>query len=174
MVPGRSRTDFPTAVEQILEILESGESYTLNRLTQESGLNFRTVKKAVEFLQRNQKLLQERILEVSTADRLTIIRTRERVGGLALYPEKIQHLIIKTAYYPTVSREEEILAYLFIANASDASRAVDIPKDSKLSGLLGAEHVARPPSGRYYLTSDGQTIARGALRLYPELKDASG
>jgi hypothetical protein len=94
--------------------------------------------------------------------------------NLALYPEKIQQLIIKTAYYPTVSREEEILAYLFIANASDASRAVDIPEDSKLGELLGAEHVARTPGGRYYLTSDGQTIARGALRLYPELKDVSG
>ncbi len=174
MVPARSRTDFPTAVERILEILESGEPYTLNRLTQESGLNFRTVKKAVELLQKSQKLLRERILEVSTAEKLTIIRARERAGGLALYPEKIQQLIIRTAYYPTVSREEEILAYLFIANASDASRAVDIPEDSKLGGLLEAEHVARTPGGRYYLTSDGQTIARGALRLYPELKDVTG
>jgi predicted transcriptional regulator len=174
MVPARSRTDFPTAVQQILQILESGEPYTLNRLTQESGLNFRTVKKAVEFLQRNRRLLQEKTLEVSSADRLTIIRSRERAGGMALYPDRIQQLIIKTAYYPTVSREEEILTYLFIVNALDVSRAADIPEDSKLRELLEAEHVARTPGGKYYLTSDGQTIARGALRLYPELKNASG
>jgi hypothetical protein len=109
----------------------------------------------------------------STSENLTIVHAKER-AGLALYPENIQRLIVKTAYYPTSSREEEILAFLLIHNATGASKGQSIPDgDSKLKSLVEAEHIARTSDGRYYLTADGQMIARGALKLYPELREVS-
>ncbi|MGH9876526.1 MAG: hypothetical protein ACRD5H_02730 [Nitrososphaerales archaeon] len=129
------------------------------------------MKKAVEFIQRSQKSFLEKAIEVSsTADNMTIIRIKDR-SGLAFYPDNIQRLIIKTSYYPTASREEEILAYLLMVNATNANRAVSIPEDMKLKELVEAEHIAKTPNGRYYLTSDGQMIGKGALELYPELKN---
>jgi len=170
VVQGRARTDFATAVQRIFSVLESGEPYTLNKLSRESKLNFRTVKKVIEFIQKTQRTFLEKAVEVSsTSDNMTIIRIRDR-SGLAFYPDNIQKLIIKTSYYPTASREEEILVYLLMVNAIDINKAVSIPGDTKLRELIEAEHVAETAGGRYYLTSDGQMIARGAVELYPELK----
>lgn len=167
----RPRTDFPTAVQKIYRVLENGEPFTLNRLSQETKLNFRTVKKAIDFIQINQKSFLEKAVEVSSAsDNLTIVRVRSR-SGLGFYPESIQKLIIKTSYYPTASREEEILAYLLMANATDDRRAVNLSEDRKLRELVEAEHITKTLDGGYYLTPDGQMIAKGALDLYPELRE---
>lgn len=166
-----SRTDFPTAVQKILKVLEKGEPYTLNKLAQETGLNFRTVKKVLEFLEAQTSFLEDKVLEVySPGENLTVIRLKEKTG-LAMYPEHIQHLIIRTTYYPTTSREEEILAYLLMQSATSEEGAVSIPESKILQELIEVEHVAKTKNARYYLTSDGQIIAKGALKLYPELKN---
>ena len=168
MVSERDRKDLATATTMILDTLKSGEPFTLNKLTAETGLNFRTVKKALELLEKAQSMLLEKKLDVSHMDNLTIIQMKERVG-LASLPEHIQHLILKTAYHPTVSREEEILAYLLLHNALDSNSAVSIQSDNTLAGLIEAGHVEEN-DGRYYLTPVGKVVAEGALTLYPELK----
>lgn len=166
----RKRTDFVTAIQRVVEILKSGEPYTLNKLGQEANLNFRTVKKILDVLKANQILLSGKLLDISELDNVTVIKVKERTG-LAFYPETIQNLIIKTMYYPTTSREEEILVYLFLKNASSVSSAISLSEDKILHELVMAEHVEKTPDGKYYLSIDGQYIAKGALKLYPELQN---
>lgn len=164
----RDRKDILTATTMILETLKRGEPFTLNKLTMETGLNFRTVKKSLMLLETISGSLQDKQIDVSHANKMTLIQMKEKTGFASL-PEHVQHLIIKTAYYPTVSREEEILAYLLLHNAADSRSAISMHKDGTLEGLVEAEHVEEK-QGRYYLTSVGKMVAQGALKLYPELK----
>jgi len=168
----KTRTDFPTAVQSILHVLEGRNPYTLNKLAYETGLNFRTVKKAIDLLKASQTTFFDNSLEVSSMDNVTVIRLKEK-SGLAFYPENIQHLIIRTSYYPTTTREEETLVYLLLQNAISDKTAINIEQDGIVGGLIEAEHIAKTNDGMYYLTKDGIVIAKGAIKLYPELKNAS-
>lgn len=164
----RSRKDFASATRIIMDTLQSGEPFTMNKLVEKTGLNFRTVKKAVDLLETLQKGFLETKIDISHANKLTLIQLKNRIG-LASLPENIQQLIIKTAYYPTVSREEEILAYLLLHNAVDAYSGISIQRDKTLEDLVEAEHV-EVKDGKYYLTSVGKMTSEGALKLYPELR----
>lgn len=171
MIGMKTRTDFVTGLHKILEILKSGEPYTLNKLSQEANLNFRTVKKALSVLESSQLSFSGKYLDVANLDNLTVVRLREKTG-LTLFPENIQKLIIKTSHYPTVAREEEILVYLLLKNATNKESAVALPEDHILKQLIEAEHVGKI-GNRYYLSEDGKYIANGALKLYPELEKIS-
>lgn len=168
----KRRTDFVSALHKTLEILKSGEPYSLNKLSEEANLNFRTVKKIIGVLESNQSSFSGKSLDISVLDNLTVVRMKEQ-SGLTMFPEHIQNLIIKTMYYPTTSREEEILVYLFLKNALDSASAINLPENSTLQKLVGAEHIGKTDNDRYYLTSDGKYIAKGALKLYPELENIS-
>jgi predicted transcriptional regulator len=165
---GRERKDIITATAVILETLKSGETFTMNKLALKTGLNFRTVKKSLQLLDKIGSLLNEKKIDISHADKITLVQMKDKTG-LASLPEHIQHLIIKTAYYPTISREEELLAYLLLHNAIDARSAIPMRKDKTLQELVEAEQVLEKER-RYCLTSTGRMVAQGALRLYPELK----
>lgn len=164
----QTRTDLSTATGMVLKTLESGEPFTLNKLSNETSLNFRTVKKVLNILEKYQAILLEKKIDVSTLDNLTIIQMRDRSGLLSL-PEKVRHLIIKASYYPTVSREEEILTYLLAHDATKIDSRIKIDKDQTLVKLIKAGHVEEK-NGKFYLTNMGKLVANGALILYPELK----
>ena len=51
-------------------------------------------------------------------------------------------------------------------------REINILEDNTLKELVEAEHVGKI-NGKYYLTEDGRYIAKGALKLYPELEKIS-
>lgn len=165
----RTRTDFPTAVTKALEILKSGESYTQNKLAQKTALNARTIQKVLFLLDEVQSVLKEKEIDVSDLDNVKIIRMKER-SGLASLPESIQKIIIKTLYYPTASRDEEVLTHLLIRNAIDSKSSVSIPEDKILQELQEAELVSKKDE-KFYLTDDGIMVAKGAMELYPELKE---
>jgi len=167
----KKRTDFISAVHRTLDILKTGEPYSLNKLSEEANLNFRTVKKIIEVLESNQSSLSGKNLDVSVLGNLTVVRMKER-SGLTMFPEHIQNLIIKTMYYPTVSREEEILVHLLLNNALDRDSAISLSEYGILKKLIEMEHVGKT-NNKYYLTSDGKYIAKGALKLYPELENMS-
>lgn len=156
------------ASHAVLDVLKSGESFTISKLASESNLNFRTVKKVLEILRSGQASLSGKQLEVSALDNVTIVQLKEKTG-LALFPEAIQNLIIKTSHYPAASREEEILVYLFLKNAKAPEHAISIPGGKILDELVEAEHVGKV-GNRFCLTEDGSYIAKGALELYPELE----
>jgi len=165
----KTRTDFVTALEMVLDVLKTEEPYSLSKLAQEANLNFRTVKKILHVLEYSQSSFSGKHLDVSNLDNLTVVKMKEKTG-MTLFPEHIQNLIIKTSHYPTVSREEEILTYLFLKNAINPDFAIDLLEDHILKELVEAEHVGKI-NGKYYLTEDGRYIAKGALKLYPELKE---
>jgi len=169
----RTRTDFSTALTKTLEVLKNGEMYTQNKLAQKTDLNSRTIAKILVLLDHVQSVLKENEIDISALENVKVIRMRER-SGLATFPENIQKMIIKTIHYPTVSREEEILTHLFLRNATTEKSAVLIPEDSILKELVEAEHVSKTNDGRFYLTVDGGFIAKGALKLYPELQEIRG
>ena len=168
----RARTDFPSAVQKALEILKTGETFTQNQLAEKTGLNFRTVQKILAHMQYIQKHLKENEISISESDSYKLIQMRPR-SGLASFPEKIQKMIIKTIYYPTVSDSEAVLVYLLLNNAVSRSSAIATSPDHTLKKLIGAGHVLQAGKGSYCLTEDGRTIAGGALELYPELLDTA-
>ena len=167
----KTRTDFATALEMILDILESGKPYSLSKLAKEANLNFRTVKKILRVLEFSQSSFSGKHLDVSNLDNLTVVKMKEKTG-MTLFPEHIQNLIIKTSHYPTVSREEEILTHILLKNAVNPDSAIDLREDHILKELVEAEHVGKI-NDKYYLTEDGRYIAKGALKLYPELEKIS-
>ena len=169
----KTRTDFPSAVYRTLEVLKDGESYTQNKLAQKADLNSRTIHKILILLSDVQLALREKEINISEMENAKVIRMNER-SGLASFPDNVQSLILKTIYHPTTSREEEILTHLLLANALDEKSAITIPKDKILSELIDAEFVSKTSKDKFYLTSDGKTIAKGALKLYPELKEMKG
>ncbi len=168
-----TRTDFATAVEKTLETLKSGEPFTQNKLAQKTKLNFRTLQKVLIHLGQVQSVLQDNMIDISDLDNVKIVRMKERTG-LASFPENMQKMIIKTLYYPTASREEEILIHLLVRKAVSKDSAIHIPEDTILRELLEMEYVTKTKSSSYYLTSDGIMVAKGALQLYPELKEIKG
>ena len=165
----KTRTDFATALEMILDILESGKPYSMSKLAKEANLNFRTVKKILHVLESSQSSFSGKYLDVTNLDNLTVVKMKEKTG-MTLFPEHIQNLIIKTSHYPTVSREEEILTHILLKNATNPDSAIDLLEDHILKELVEAEHVGKI-NDKYYLTEDGRYIAKGALKLYPELKE---
>ena len=167
----KSRTSIVDALHIVLEILKSGEPFTLNKLARESDLNFRTVKKVIDVLQSSHSSFSGKQLEVSDLDSTTIIQLKEKTG-LLLFPETIQNLIIKTNHYPVASRDEEILVYMFLKKATEPRNAIHIPETKMIEELVEAEHVGKI-GNKFYLTEDGAYIAKGALELYPELKSIS-
>lgn len=167
----KSRTNIVDALHITLEILKSGEPFTLNKLAKETNLNFRTVKKIIEVLQSSHSSFSGKQLEVSDLESTTIIQLKEKTG-LLLFPESIQNLIIKTNHYPVASRDEEILVHLLLKKATTPENAIYLPEGKLIEELVEAEHVSKI-NGRYYLTEDGIYIAKGALELYPELKSIS-
>ena len=165
----KGRKDFTSAVRIILSKLESGEPYTVNKLTDVTGLNYRTVKKALELLESIQIELESKRLDISHADKMTMVHMKARVGMTSL-PDNIQQLIIKTAYYPTPSAEEELLVHLLLHKAVDPASATPLRHFKTLDELVEAEQI-ESKDGKYYLSSIGKTVAEGSLKIYPELKD---
>lgn len=168
MVHDKKRTNLIKATERVLKTLQNGEPYTLNKLSEKTKLNFRTIKKSLAILELYQKLLENKRLDVSYLNKMASIQMKERVGMTSL-PEKVQHLILKTSHYPTTSREEEILAFLYLHNAVDERSAITMSEDAKLRELVEAEHIIEK-KGKFYLSKMGGMVAKGAMKLYPELK----
>lgn len=166
---GRPRTDFPSAVQEVLKVLSDGRPYTIARLAREANLNFRTVKKAIELIEKTQATLQSKRVEVSaTSDNHTVIRITEKAGFASL-PENIRNMVLKSLY-PSITEEDKILVRLWKRGAVSEKTAVEMESSGALERLIEAEHVLRSGT-RFYLSKDAQMIAKSALQIYPELKD---
>lgn len=164
----RQRTDFASAVTKTLKVLESGESYTQNKLAEKAELNLRTIQKILQHITQVQKYLNDQMVDISILDSSKIIRMREK-SGLSSFPENIQKLIVKTAYYPVPSNKETTLVHLLLRKAASKKSAIGLPEASDLKDLVKGEQIVKTNDGMFYLTEEGKIIAFGALKLYPEL-----
>ena len=83
-------------------------------------------------------------------------------------PIHVQKMLMRTTYYPTPDRNEEILVYLLQNHAIISSSAIHMNSNAILDELISAGHVIRKGK-KYYLSEIGIITAKGAISLYPEL-----
>jgi hypothetical protein len=164
------RKSFPEATKIVLDTLGKGESFSISELSKQAGLNRRTVEKSLEVLAIAQNYFLERKLEITPLRHAKIVQLSKRSGLLNL-PENLQKLIIRTVYYPSPSREEEILVYAYIKDAFSPEKAIEITKSTLVKKLLKQGQLIKNEDGRIYLSDEGKIVAEGALNLYPELKN---
>jgi len=169
------RTSFPDAVTSILNALKKKDWYSISHLSRETNLNRRTVEKALALLEEVQKELLENKLDIVELQKTKIVQLRKKEGLLSL-PESLQKLIIKTAYFPVPSREEEVLVYLYLKKALSPETAIKMEKSAIVEKLLKQGQLLEKDDGLIYLSDEGMIVAKGALKIYPELEDviASG
>ncbi|NWG09172.1 MAG: hypothetical protein HXX80_02480 [Nitrososphaerales archaeon] len=164
------RTPFPEAIRKILDALSgSEENSTITSLSLSTGLNRRTVEKALEVILEAQRVLERKKLSIGKLNRIKMLRMEEKSGLLSL-PDNLQKLIIRSAYFPTPSREEEIIVHLYLRGALSRGRAISLEKSELVKKLVKQGQLAED-QGKIYLTEEGVTVAKGALDLYPELKE---
>jgi len=162
------RTSFPEAVKAVLSTLEKGEAFSVTHLSRETGLNRRTVEKVLSLLCEVQKSLQDKRLDIIKANKTKIVQLKRRYGLLSL-PEDIQKLIVRAVYFPTPSREEELLVHLLLKEAWTPEKAIDLERTEIVEKLLKQGQLLEA-EGKFYLSDEGKIVAQGALKLYPELQ----
>jgi predicted transcriptional regulator len=168
------RTSCPEAVKIMLSTLKSGETYSISQLSRETGLNRRTVKKTLDILAETQKHFLGKTLDITKLGQTLIIQLSDK-GGLLNLPEELQNLIIRTAYYPTPSREEEIIVYLYREKAFSPENAITLNQSALVKKLVKQGQLletTKENKRAHYLSDEGQIIAKGAVKLYPELESA--
>ncbi len=166
------RTSLPNAVERILEITPENEVVSISRLAHMTSLNRKTVEKVLDvILTLENKLADREILLIETKGRKLVYAKRKEPGLLGL-PLALQKMIIRTAYFPAPSREEEILTHLLLRHATRKESAIDLGATGStkelLEPLLRQGQIASVED-HYYLTDEGAIVARGAMELYSEL-----
>jgi len=164
-----SRTSFPEAVKTVMEALRTERTLSVNALSEETKLNRRTVEKALKLLLEIQPYFQQIKLSFIESDWRRLIGVSDRTGLLGL-PEDVQRLIIRTIYYPNPSREEIILIHLLLNEALSPEKSVSLPKDQTIQKLVEQGQIVEE-NGKLYLSDEGEIVAQGALKTYPELQE---
>jgi len=166
-----TRTSFPEAVKTVLDTMEKKRTLSVNALSQETGLNRRTVEKALDLLSYVQPYFLQKTLRVVEMNHSKLIEINEKSGLLEL-PENIQRLIIRTAYYPNPSREEMILIHMRLKEAASPEKAISLDKDATVQELVKQGQILQVERAlRFYLSDEGKIVAEGALKLFPELHE---
>lgn len=162
-----TRTDLSKATLQIMKTIQNGETYTLNKISEKTELNFRTVQKALLLIESCQKQLESKKINITHSEHATQIQMKEK-NGITSMPLNIQKMLIRTSYYPTPDRNEEVLVYLLQNGAIKNTSAIQMDSSKILDELVTAEHVIKKAK-KYYLSEMGAITAKGAMSLYPEL-----
>ena len=162
-----TRTDFVSATLQIMKIIQNGDEYTLNKISEKTALNFRTVQKALKLLEECQKQLETKKINITHLKNATRIQMKSKVGITSM-PIHVQKMLIRTSYYPTPDRDEELLVYLLQHGATEPISAIQMKHGKILDELITAEYVIKK-GRKYFLSEMGTIAAKGAISLYPEL-----
>ena len=162
-----TRTDLETATIQVMKTIRKGDVYTVNKLSEETHLNFRTVQKVLRLIEQCQKELETKKFSMTLDKNLTSIQMKPR-GGMTSLPDEIQKMLIRTTYFPTPSRDEELLVFLLQKNAISADSAIHLDSSDILQKLLDAQHIKKTRR-KYHLTEMGEITASGIVSLYPEI-----
>lgn len=161
------RTDLTSATIQIMNTMSNGEQYTLKKISEKTELNFRTVQKVFKLIDEFQKRLDSKKINILHTKNVIKVQMKEKSGMTAM-PIPIQKMLIRTTYYPTPNRHEELLVYLLQNNATSLKSSIVLEKSKIIEELVKAEHITKNKQ-RYFLSEMGAITARGAVSLYPEL-----
>lgn len=162
-----TRTDFATATLEVMKTIQNGDEYTLNMISEKTSLNFRTVRKSLKLIEEFQKEFELRKVNVTHLGNTTRIQMTPKTGITSM-PINVQKMLMRTSYYPTPNRDEELLAYLSQQGAINLKSGIVMDSSKILDELVDAEHVIKKGK-KYYLSEMGAITAKGALSLYPEL-----
>lgn len=162
-----ARTDLTSATLQIMKTLQNGEPYTLNKISEKTELNFRTVQKAFKLIEACQTQLESKKINITHLGHVVHIQMKSK-SGITSMPMNIQKMLIRTSYYPTPDRNEEILVYLLQNGATKSTSAIQMNPSILLDELVAAEHAIKKGK-KYYLSDMGAITAKGTMSLYPEL-----
>jgi len=170
--PQIERTSFPKAVKTVLDTLEKGEAFSITHLARETNLNRRTVEKVLNLLCEVQKSFDDKRLDIMKVNKAKIVQLRRKVGLLNL-PEELQKSIVRAIYFPIPSREEELLVYAYLKKAWSPENAIDLERTRIVEKLLKQGQFLESEEKKIYLSAEGRIVAKGALKLYPELEKLS-
>ena len=162
-----SRTDLTSASLQIMKTIQDGETYTLTQISKKTKLNFRTVQKVFKLIEVCQTQLESKKINITRSDHAVHIQMKSKTGMTSM-PMDIQKMLIRTSYYPTPDRSEEMLAYLLQKGATKNTSATHMNPNIFLDGLVTAEHVIKKGK-KYYLSDMGTLAAKGVTSIYPEV-----
>lgn len=162
-----TRTDLTSATLQIMKTLQNGEQYTLNKISEKTELNFRTVQKVFKLIEACQTQLESKKINITHLNNAVHIQMKPK-SGITSMPAAIQKMLIRTSYYPTPDRNDELLVYLLQNNATKETFAIQMDSSKLLDELVAAEHIIKKGK-KYYLSEMGLITAKGAMSLYPEL-----
>jgi DNA-binding transcriptional regulator YhcF (GntR family) len=165
------RTPLDEACGEIIRRLsEEQKPYSITSLAKESQLHRRTVEKAIKLLLAEQEWLDNYRLKLLTVGNTKIITLESRTGLLS-YPEDIQRLIIKTRHFPLPTPEVYPLVYLYLNDAISSEKSIPIKgKDEEIRKLLRQGKIGEQKKSRYYLTEEGIIVAKGTIRIFPDLE----
>jgi hypothetical protein len=167
-----NRTSLDEACELIIKRLsEEQKPYSITGLAKESQLHRKTVEKAINLLlDLEQKWLGNYRLKLLTVDNRKIVTLESRTGLLS-YPEDIQRLIIKSRHFPLPTPEAYTLVYLYLNGAVSPEGAMPVQgKKEILRKLLRQGQIKEQKQSHYYLTDEGIIVAKGTLRIFPDLE----
>lgn len=186
-----NRTSFADACSLIMKLLaEEQQPRSISGLSRDAQLHRKTVEKCVELLFELEKnWLDTYRVRLDNLDKRRRIVSLERRTGLLSYPEEAQSFIIRTKHYPLPSKGTYVMTYLYLKDATTSEKATAIPdeegehlekeaetvvrrllKQGKIFEKIQQEGKEGGGSRLFYLSKEGITIAKGALRVYPELK----
>jgi len=115
-----------------------------------------------------QRVLKDKKIVMEKVNKTRVLRVEERSGMLSL-PDHVQKIIIRSLYFPTPSREEEILVHLHLRNATNERTAIKSEDARIIRKLLRQGQILPTADKRIYLSREGFIVAKGALDTYPEL-----
>lgn len=164
------RTSFARACETVMKVLaEQQKPFSISGIARESRLHRKTVEKCIELLSNlESKWLDDYRLALHTVDNRKII-TLERRTGLLSYPPEIQKLILRARHFPMPSNEIYVIVNLYLWDAKSEKKAVKLEENEVVERLVRQGQIVRSKAG-FYLSEEGITVAEGALKLYPFLK----
>jgi len=168
------RTSLSNAVSLVLETLQkkksSGEALTVNDIAKQTHLNPRTVRKTINVLEETHSVFEREKLVISKTNSGVYLTIEPRQIGMLDLPEDVQHMLIRTKYFPQPSRDQEMLVYLYLKKAFDKKSATFIDNSQPtVKQLLESENIAETDDSMMYLTDIGKMVAQGTLEIYPEL-----
>jgi hypothetical protein len=165
-----ARTSLAEACERVMKVLATQQKpYSISGISRESGLHRKTVEKCIQLMVNlESKWLDDYKLAMHTVDNKKIIRLERRTGLLS-YPLDVQSLILRARHFPMPSNETYVIMNLFLQDAISRKTAIDLKEDEMTKKLVTQGQIIKSEDG-FYLSQEGLTVAEGALKLYPFLK----
>jgi len=165
------RLSLDEAQKEILNMLPLDHPMSINEFknTQMQSGSWQTIHKAISLIIEIQKhFLEENIvLDVKKERNRYILSTR--LGNILSLPVEERVRYVRQKYFPQPMQEDVLLVELFRRNAITKEKAIQLKEDKITEKLLNQEKIDKI-NQKIFLTEEGMMVAKGLIKLYPELK----